>query len=279
MSMIEPNRDLATYSEKMRHSALVDQLKMTPKNEEVDSGNKVIKGWDFRHFIQRDQENKLQDNLNKSAAEQVTIAQKILLQQLKHQFPGNEFDATKMVESMMNMLQIAQNGQLNETQQKNLDLNRAMINNNLAMLQGRNIEFKSDKFDYSGGEQSITLVSPEPAVIEYAIYREGEDQPVFQGKMNGQIGSNHVQWDGTDQNGETQPEGIYHVYAVAKNEHGGVVDIETRVTSKITSIDYDSGSLGVPYAGSLPVYNLNRLMDTVRPYFEEREIKSSREAS
>lgn len=272
MTIIEPNRDLATYSEQMRHSALVDQLKMTSKNEE-EGENQTIKGWDFRHHFQTDNENKLKDSLNKTASEQVTFAQKILLQQLKHQFPGNEFDATKMVESMMNMLQIAQNGQLNETQQKNLDLNRAMINNNLAMLQGRQIEFKSDKFDYTGGEQEITLVSPEPAVIEYAIYREGESQPVFQGTMDGQIGSNYIKWNGMDQNGDPQAEGIYRVYAVAKNSHDGVVDIETRVASKITSIDYDSGSLGIPYAGSLPVYNLNRLMDSVRTYFDDRSIR------
>lgn len=271
--MVEPSRDLAIYADKAKNSAMLDQLKMTSKNEETDDEKKV-KGWDFRHHIRQDAENSLHTSLNQTAADQVQFAQKILLQQLKNQFPGNEFDATKMVESMMNMLQIAQNGQLNETQQKNLEMNRAMINNNLAMLQGRTIEFKSDKFDYAGGEQGITLVSPEPASIEYSIYREGDESPVFQGEMRGQMGSNYIKWNGTDQNGEVQPEGIYRIYAVAKNDQGGVVDIETRVVSKITTIDYDSGSLGVPFAGSLPVYNLNRLMDTVRPYFDSGDIQT-----
>ncbi|MBA4248985.1 MAG: hypothetical protein C0432_04145 [Candidatus Puniceispirillum sp.] len=271
--MIEPNRDFSAHSEQMRNSALMDQLKMTSKSEESED-NKKIKGWDFRHHIQRDSENSLHTSLNKTAADQVQFAQKILLQQLKHQFPGNEFDATKMVESMMNMLQIAQNGQLNETQHKNLELNRAMINNNLAMLQGRTIEFKSDKFDYSGGEQQITLVSPEPALIEYSIYREGEESPVFQGQMRGEMGSNYIKWDGLDKNGEAQPTGIYQVYAAAKNEHGSDVEIEKRVASKITTIDYDSGSLGIPFAGSLPVYNLNRLLDMVRPHFDSSEVQS-----
>jgi flagellar hook assembly protein FlgD len=242
----------------------------TRKTKDVEKKEEAPKGWFFKaNLNQKNKDGKMDKMLTQSANEQIVFAQKILLQQLKNQFPGNEFDASKMVESLMGMLQIAQHSQLNETQQKSLDLNMAMMNHQLAALPGKMIEQKSDTFDYWGQDQKMVFnLSEKPAKTMAYIYKEGDTTPLFSNEIDAHIGSNSFTWRGEDNNGEKASDGIYNVFIRSFDIEGHDLNPDTRIHSEITNIDYSQGPLGIPYSGSLPLFNFNKLVTPQKPIIQ-----------
>ncbi len=233
-------------------------------------------GWSFSSNLKApEQQAKVSKMMNQNAGDQITFAQKILLQQLKHQFPGNEFDANKMVESLMGMLQIAQNSQLNDTQQKSLDLNTSMINYQLASLQGKVVERRSDTFDYQGKDQTISYSLPaDMKKVGVYVYMDGDESPIFAQEADRFQGEHAFVWNGKMQNGEAAPHGLYNVFIRALDNENQDVPTDARLHSEITGIDYSQGPLGVPLAGSIPILNFNRMLTPYNPVIQNNLVNA-----
>lgn len=241
--------------------------KASLKKNETPPPPEVPAGLNFKaSFEQSAKDAKTSKMLTQNANQQIVFAQKILLQQLKHQFPGNEFDANKMVESLMGMMQIAQHSQLNETQQQSLNLNKAMINYQIAGLQGKHVAHQSDTFDYYGQNQEMVFsLPPETVKAEIYVYEDGEVTPIYQERIDATPGRHSFIWDGKTMNGTQADHGIYNVFIRAKDHENQTVQADVNIHSEITDIDYSQGSLGVPYAGSIPLFNFNRLVSPYTP--------------
>lgn len=244
------------------------------KSEIVQEKNK---GLQFNAYLGGNNQSKnLSKMMTQNAGEQITFAQKILLQQLKNQFPGNEFDATKMVESLMGMMQIAQHSQLNETQQKSLDLNIAMMNQQLSSLAGKYVEQRSDTFDYRYGEQKVVYTLPAQGKEAIAVvYADGEERPLFAQQVEAEQGLNTFVWDGTNQNGEQMPAGLYNIFIRAKDGDNNDIPVDMLLHTQITDIDYTQGPLGIPYAGRVPLFNFNKLLAQTQPLLKTVDSQNS----
>lgn len=231
------------------------------------------KGWTFSAHLNPEKTDKnMNKMMNQTANEQIKFAQTILLQQLKHQFPGNEFDASKMVESLMGMMQIAQNSQLNETQQKNLDLSVSMMNHQIGALLGKTVEHRSDEFEFNNKPQRLSYSLSEPAYKTYVtIYSKNGNYPIDRKEVSSDLGQHLFEWDGSLENGQKAMPGTYRIFVETQYQAGSPPQkIDTFLHKEITDIDYSQGALGVPYSGRFPIMNFNRMVN--QPTFPQSNV-------
>jgi len=139
----------------------------------------------------------------------------MLITQLKYQDPLDPMDGSQFAAQLAQFSSLEQLTNINDTLNFSIDANYYLtqsINNTLAAtLIGRDVKLSRNDFKYSGQEQQ-TLgynLGSNAVNVTVKIYNEGgalvktiEDAP-------GAAGENKLNWDFTDNDGNTVPEGNY----------------------------------------------------------------------
>ena len=135
------------------------------KDKDKNANNKEdSKGLNFKdlnsHFDNKLDASNMNNMVGKNGEEQLKFAQQLLLKQLQCQTPDNAFDPNQMLETMMGMLNIAQNGELVNMQKQGMELQKALFYTSLSAFRGEVVEHSGNEFDYMDQDQEIVVNLP-----------------------------------------------------------------------------------------------------------------------
>lgn len=170
----------------------------------------------------------------------------MLITQLKYQDPLDPMDGSQFAAQLAQFSSLEQLTNINDTLNYSIDANYYLtqsINNTLAAtLIGRDVKLLRNDFQYSGQEQQTIgyNLTSNAVNVTVKIYNEGgalvktiEDAP-------GASGENKLNWDFTDNDGNTVPEGKYTFEVEAIDGNDLTVSAEKFVLGQIDGVKFTS---------------------------------------
>jgi len=188
----------------------------------------------------------------------------LLVTQLKHQDPLNPLESTDFTaqlaqySSLEQLFSVNENLELIKTAQEqgsqyqalNLIGKEIVADGSLLSLEGG--QDAEGSFNLSERAECTVLITDSDTnlIREIPLGVLGEGQQRFQ-------------WDGRDESGVTQNPGAYGFEIMALNENGESLEVETRITGKVTGVDLKTAS-PILYVGEIPV-TLSEIRDIKVP--------------
>ena len=169
---------------------------------------------------------------------------KLLVEQLKNQDPLNPMESTEFT------AQLAQFSSLEQltTMNKNLDylrLYQASINNAQAVnFIGKTVKASGNSINVKDGasNQMQFDLAGDAAEVNIHIYDSSDNlvKTINCGSLSS--GEQSMEWDGTNDNGETVSDGTYTFEVSAADEGGESVGATTYMTVKVTGVTFRDGN-------------------------------------
>ncbi len=183
----------------------------------------------------------------------------MLFAQIKNHFPGSDFDADKVADSLRQLVLLANTHEMTTTQQKGLHLQKANFSTAAIQLQGKDVQHSGNRFDLQDDEQEIYFhFSEHPHTTKISFYND-EGNLIFIKEIDAKKGRNKFIWDGKMSDGDDAPKGEHTIAIEAYGIYNNPLDAEIELKSRITDIDFSNKEFVVPYSGSVPIYNLDRM--------------------
>lgn len=243
------NLDISDYNKKSGKDKKVEKDKTSEGFSFKDLHSKVTNSSKGMHAL-----------VGKTTDEQINMAQQMLLKQLQCQTPDNAMDPNAMMETMMSMLTITQQGQLVDMEKQSMELQKALFTTSLSSFEGEYIEHAGEKFDYNEHEdQEIVFSLPAKAKSVLLRIFDSNQRCINEIEIDQhEVGRNSYTWDGKAKDGSDMKKGIYSTSITAFDEKDKPIIVPTRLKSRITEIAYDEKELAVPFSGRIPIYNIKR---------------------
>jgi flagellar basal-body rod modification protein FlgD len=168
---------------------------------------------------------------------------KLLVAQLQNQDPLSPLDSTAFTSQLAEFSSLEQLSNVNENLEY-LQMYQSSINNAQAVsFIGKNIDAfgKSIKLESGANEDIHFELNRDSSSVYINIYNDRgdlvkiiENGPMGEGKQG-------VEWDGTDNGGNTLPEGIYEFEVMAVDANGDKVQTTTYISDKVTGVTFKNG--------------------------------------
>ena len=167
----------------------------------------------------------------------------LLVAQLQNQDPLNPMDSTAFTSQLAEFSSLEQLANVNENLEY-LQMYQSSINNAQAVsFIGKNIDALGNSIQLESGEnEDIHFeLKQDSSSLVINIYDEAgslvkyiENGPLGEGKQS-------VEWDGTDNGGNTLPEGIYQFEVMAVDANGDKVQTATYINDRVTGVTFKNG--------------------------------------
>ena len=167
----------------------------------------------------------------------------LLVAQLQNQDPLNPMDSTAFTSQLAEFSSLEQLSNVNENLEF-LKMYQSSINNAQAVsFIGKNIDALGDSIQLEGSEiEEIHFeLSADSSSVFVNIYDEAgslvkniENGPLGEGKQS-------VEWDGTDNGGNTLPGGNYRFEVMAVDANGDRVETATYISDRVTGVTFKNG--------------------------------------
>ena len=167
----------------------------------------------------------------------------LLVAQLQNQDPLNPMDSTAFTSQLAEFSSLEQLANVNENLEY-LQMYQSSINNAQAVsFIGKDIDALGNSIQLEGGEtEEIHFeLSQDSSSVFINIYDEAgslvkyiENGPLREGKQS-------VEWDGTDNGGNTLYEGIYKFEVMAVDVNGDKVQTATYISDRVTGVTFKDG--------------------------------------
>jgi len=167
----------------------------------------------------------------------------LLVAQLQNQDPLNPMDSTAFTSQLAEFSSLEQLANVNENLEY-LQMYQSSINNAQAVsFIGKNIDALGNSILLESGEnEDIHFeLNQDSSSVVINIYDEAgslvkyiENGPLGEGKQS-------VEWDGTDNGGNTLTGGIYKFEVMAGDVNGDKVQTETYISDRVTGVTFKNG--------------------------------------
>jgi flagellar basal-body rod modification protein FlgD len=167
----------------------------------------------------------------------------LLVAQLQNQDPLEPMDSTAFTSQLAEFSSLEQLASVNENLE-NLQMYQSSINNAQAVsFIGKNIDALGDSIQLASGETEEIYfeLSENSSSVFINIYDEaGGLVKYIENGLLGE-GKQSLEWDGTDNGGNTLPGGIYKFEVMAVDTTGDKVQTATYIRDKVTGVTFKNG--------------------------------------
>lgn len=167
---------------------------------------------------------------------------KLLTAQIQNQDPLKPMDSTQFVQQLAQLSQVEQSVQTNQNLQTlNTKIGAMSGMASLGML-GRSVSLASDRIELMGGagQTSYQLASAAASVTATITDASGNTVRTLTGLPTNGSTRESLGWDGRNDAGVTQPDGIYHVKINAVDASGKAISYDTYPTTVVDQVLYGS---------------------------------------
>lgn len=176
----------------------------------------------------------------------------LLTTQLKHQDPLDPVDSSEFTQQLVMFTSAEQTIATNRNLESLIKLFQTSQSAGAVSYLGKIIEADGDSAALSNGRASWRYDLPASAAQTTIAITDANGSPVFTG--NGQIaaGAHNFVWDGKNNQGIAQPDGLYKITVSSKDTSGQLIATTTRIVGTVDGIETVDGAL-VLMVGSVKV--------------------------
>jgi flagellar basal-body rod modification protein FlgD len=174
---------------------------------------------------------------------------KLLMTQLQNQDPTSPLDTNQFTSQLVQFAGVEQQINANTSLTQLIQLTQGSELMQASAMMGRQVAVQSDHMPLQNGAGALTFTAPaaEPAAI--ATYNDAGTK-IRDALVTATKGQNSWAWDGTDNNGNSVPDGSYRVAVIGANTDGttaalpfNVLGIATGVQKQGNAVDLQLGAL------------------------------------
>lgn len=181
----------------------------------------------------------------------------LLTEQLQNQDPLNPMDSQQFVSQLVDFSSVEQLIGSNKSLESLLALQSATARMSAVDYIGKQATVSSDKAHLSGGTASWQYGLPREADQTQLVITNEQGRVVA--TLDGETGAGPqtFNWDGRDQGGNLQPDGVYSLQVVAKDQNDTGMVVPVRVTAEVTGVDMSGDDVVVEMGGlRIPAANV-----------------------
>lgn len=168
----------------------------------------------------------------------------LLTTQLQNQDPTEPLDANQFTQQLVSFTGVEQAVATNENLEKMIELSMAGLTNNAVSFVGNTVEIEGNKGMMEGGSAEFFYEvdgAPE-GMMEIAITDESGFN-VFNTEVEAATGKQSFLWNGENNFGVQQPDGVYKIQVKAVDDRGEKLDVETYSTGRVTRVHFEDGEV------------------------------------
>ena len=178
----------------------------------------------------------------------------MLMTQLQNQDPSSPMDTDTFTSELVQFSSVEQQIQTNTSLTNLIQLTQGSEVIQGSSMIGQQVTVQSTQIPLQNGTGTVNVTSPAAEKVSISITNSsGTD--IFDTTVNAAAGNNTFTWNGTNNAGQTVPNGLYTMVATGSNVGGGtstlpftVTGTATGVISSGTTVDLQLGPLSVPFS-------------------------------
>lgn len=166
----------------------------------------------------------------------------LLMTQLQNQDPTSPLDTNQFTSELVQFSSVEQQIQTNTSLTQLIQLTQAgEIMQSSAML-GRQVTVTSDHVPLQNGKGTVQFTAPAAEPVAIAVYNDSGVK-IRDASVSAVEGGNTWTWDGTDNAGQTVPDGSYLVTVDGGNGSGGTAALPFTVTGTATGVSSQNNAV------------------------------------
>lgn len=166
----------------------------------------------------------------------------LLMTQLQNQDPTSPLDTNQFTSELVQFSSVEQQIQTNTSLTQLIQLTQAgEIMQSSAML-GRQVTVASDHVPLQNGKGTVQFTAPAAEPVAIAVYNDSGVK-IRDAAVSAVKGSNTWTWDGTDNSGQTVPDGSYLVTVDGGYGSGGTAALPFTVTGTATGVSSQNNAV------------------------------------
>ena len=179
---------------------------------------------------------------------------KLLMTQLQNQDPTSPLDTNQFTSQLVQFASVEQQINTNSSLGQLIQLTQGTELDQSSSMIGKQVAVQSDHVPLQNGRGTVSFTAPasEPAAV--AIYDDAGTK-IRDASVSASKGQNTWNWDGTDNGGNSVPDGSYRVAVIGVNADGTtaalpftVVGTATGVQKQGNAIDLQLGALTTDFS-------------------------------
>jgi flagellar basal-body rod modification protein FlgD len=179
----------------------------------------------------------LGSNTNQSIAGNFQTFLSLLTTQLQNQNPLSPLDTNQFTQQLVEFAGVEQQLKTNDSLATLVTLQQTTQNSQALEYVGKTAVVSGNTTALSNSQATWELNVPSNATLTITI-ANSTGQNVYSGTYSANAGNNQpFNWNGTNSDGTTSPDGLYTMTATAKDANGNNVAISTEVGGTVSSVD------------------------------------------
>jgi flagellar basal-body rod modification protein FlgD len=178
----------------------------------------------------------------------------MLMTQLQNQDPTSPMDTDTFTSELVQFSSVEQQIQTNSSLTSLIQLTQGSEVIQGSGMVGQQVTVQSTQIPLQNSTGTVNITSPAAEKVAVSITNSaGTD--IFDTSVNAVAGNNSFQWNGTNNAGETMPDGVYTLVATGSNVGGGTSTLPFTVTGTATgvvtsnnTVQLQIGALTVPFS-------------------------------
>jgi flagellar basal-body rod modification protein FlgD len=168
---------------------------------------------------------------------------RLLTTQLKNQDPTSPTDTNALTQQIASLSQVEQQINTNKNLESLISAFAATQYNSVVNYIGKQIEAPGNVSALKDGNAKFVFYLPKDAQTNQITIKDGNGVTVYTGTAGLDSGRNEFVWNGKNNLGATQPNGIYNITYNTKDSAGGTINTVPYISGRVTSIDSSGGNV------------------------------------
>ncbi|HVC59542.1 MAG TPA: flagellar hook capping FlgD N-terminal domain-containing protein [Acetobacteraceae bacterium] len=185
----------------------------------------------------------------------------MLMTQLQNQDPTSPMDTSQFTSELVQFSSVEQQIQTNSSLTSLIQLTQGGEVIQGSSMIGKQVTVQSTQIPLQNGKGTVNITSPAAEPVSISIANSAGTS-IYNATTVAAAGSNTWSWNGTDNGGQTVPDGLYTLVATGSNVGGGtsmlpftVTGTATGVASSNNTVNLQLGALSVPFSAVTSVGN------------------------